>query len=445
MNPIDSLNIGDLLKTQFVGPINSSVEKEVMLLKQLAWTNKHRMGNSRDIVHPINLVRNTSLGFRYGSTDGAGNAEHIPETAPSETKQAQTKIRSLYAYVEFYGEALWLTQNDLGAFADAFKNDIGSLIDSMKIEINRAAYGDGTGELGEVVEATPSNQITIRTSATIAASPNMNWFEKGQLLDIYSPTNFAAGTATQRNASTTPIRVLTKSKGTTQVTLTVQQWNAGTGAWDAGTLNASFGVVAGDKVVVKGNYMREPYGLKAIIDDGSYTSDFLGIDESVYDRWNSYVQNNSGTLEAFSEMKLQNIIDELEIFDPTSENILLITRKDIRNKIARTIKTNILQPSTTNLKGGFKTVDYGGIRLYTDIFAPYSKIWGVNLKNIIPHQLNPSKDNVFGAFSFQDLDGKVLHAARKSDVYWAKGLMNYNFTCNQRNSHAVYEDIDPAL
>jgi len=443
MQPISELEIGGLLKTQFVGPINDSVEKEVMLLKQFAWTNKYRMSGSKTIRHPINLVRNTSLGFRYGSTDGAGNAEAIPDTAPSDVRQAETIIRTLYAYVEFYGESLWLTAQDLGAFAETFKHEIGSLVDSMKIEINRAAYGDGTGELGEVVEAAPTNTITIRTSATIAPSPNMNWFEKGQQLDIYNSVNFYAGTAAQRNAAATPIRVAVKSKGATQVVLTVQQWN-GT-AWVAGTLNATYGVTTGDKIVVKGNYMREPYGLKAIIDDGTYTSNFLGIDESTYDRWNSYVETNGGAFGAWSETRMQNIIDEIEVFDSTKKQILLITTKPIRNKIARIVKTNVLQPSTLELKGGFKTVSYSDIMLYTDIFAPYDTIWGVNLSNIIPHQLNASKDNIFGGFQFQDIDGQVLHAVRDSDIYWAKGIVNYNFTCNQRNSHAVYRNIDPTV
>lgn len=448
---INATAISGLLKTQYVGPINSAIEKEVMLLKQLSWTNRHRIGSSKDIKHPVHLVKNTSIGFRNTSSDG------LPEVAGATVVQASSAIKIMFAYIELYGDTLRLTAENLGAFAEEFKFEIGSLVDSMKTEINRALYGDGTGELGEVEAGASlaSGIFEVRTSSTIAQTPCQYWFEKGQYVDFYDPTGFATtsggafvGGATKLNGSN-KLYIYNKTFNPTTGVLQLTIYDSATGAAAdlSGTSVLTRALADGDKIVPAGNYVKEPFGLKAIIDNGTAFGTFLGISEAVYDRWNAYMEDalNATVPGQFTESQMQNVIDKLEIYDPTKQNILLITDKLIRNKIALTVKSTMIEPQTLELKGGFKAISYGGTPIYADIMAPYGKLWGCNLTNIIPHQLSMSKDNIFNGFSFDDMDGQVLHATRGGDIYWAKGVVNYNITCNQRNSHSLYYNINPSL
>jgi len=426
MAAISLTDVSGLLKTAFVGPINSAISKKVWLLKQLQWTNKWRIKGSKTVQHPIQLVRSTSVGFRNASSDG------LPPVTHQETVQATTTLKILYAYTEFYGDTLRVTAEEPGAFASAFKTEIGSLIQSIRIETNRALYMAGTGVLGQVASlgngSGTNDRITVRTSASQSVPPNMRWFEKGMHIDIINP---ATGSSRITGTYSEGVKISVRNK--TSYTIDVVDPSTGNSV-DLSGVN----VTAGDYIVVFGNYNKEPYGLDAICDDGTNVSSFLNISETTYDRWKAYVQDVSwGQL---TETHLQNLLDEIEDYDG---QILLVCDKKVRNKIARLVKSTMVQPQTLDLKGGFKAISYGDYTIYADRYAPYGQLFGINLNHIIPHQLNASKDNIFKAFDFADIDGKVLHPTRNADIYYAKGSVYYNFTTNQRNAFGKISNIDP--
>ncbi len=433
--PITLSQVAGLLKNVYEGPINSAIAEEIMLFNQLKFTNKFikNFSGAKSIIHAIELVRNTSVGFRGGS------AESLPEPAPGEVKQATTTVKSLYAYLEFYGDVLRFTDVDKGAFTSDFSLEVASAARSIRLEAARALYGNGTGELGEVGSIINNNGITGTIVVSIDAgnvtpSPNKHWFERGMFIDIYSPDGWYAGTAT-KSGNTNGYKILSVSKSNTNATLTVEDANM-PGQFTIGS------IAEGDKICVKGNYMKEPYGLDAIVDNGSVVSNFLGISESVYDRWNAVVNSNNGTPRELTLDMLQDAIDEVESY---GKDMIIITSKPIRKKIYNLIRSTQVTPQSLDLKGGFKALEFSGYPIYGDRVAPYDKLFVVNLKTIIPHQLNSSKDDIFSAFKFDDLDNQILHGTRGYDIYWAKGVMNNNFTCNNRAPNVKITDINPEL
>jgi len=424
--------IDGILKTYFAGPINKAIEDQTMLLKQLQPTSKYKVKGAKTIKHSILLVPNTSVGFRTASSDG------VPNSAPSEAKQAQSVIATLFAYIEFYGDTLRFTKDDVGAYAEAFQTEIMSCSDTMRREINRALYGDGTGVLGLVSNATPSTYILVGNDTTNTSfAPNMRWFDRGQMLDIWDSTG-----STLRYAG--GFKVIARDRTTYKLTLALGDDATQTAIT---ALNGTYAVAANDIITVRSNYKKEPYGIGAICDNGSTINSFLGISETTYDRWRGIVSTNGATLRALSEQILQDHLDEVLIFDESKKNLLIMTTLKIRNKLARLIKAAGLTIQNMQLKGGWEAIQYSGIPVYADIAAPACKLWTINTDTIIPHVINDSKDDMykFNAFSFDDEDNQVLHAVRGSDIYWCKGVLNYNFTTRNRAANGFIGDIDANL
>lgn len=431
---INSTDITEMLKTIYEPGINSAIPKTNMLINQLQPTSEHRIDGVK-VQHYVDLVLNQSVGFRRGSPDGL--TKFMPKTRPSQGKQIVSEIRSLYSYLKFSGDAIRNTKvGDRSAYANIIGQEVKSLTTALRLQVNRAAYGDGTGEFGEVVEAGPTDTITVRTSSTVANTPCGRWFERGMLLDIYDPTNFYAGTASVRN--TKPLTVIRKSVGPVYTTLVLGHFDG-----TVLTLNGTYGVTTGDKIVFWQNYYNEPYGLNAFIDNGSITTNFLGISELDFDRWNAFIVD-SGAPAAFDENSLQELIDEMSVNDEGGKTLLVCDTK-IKNCIARKVKGTMVQPATLELKGGFKAVSYSDKAIFADIYAPYGKIQGINFDDIVPHVLNKADDKLFDAFSFDDMAGGMLHPINDTDDYWVKGILNYNMTITRRNSFGAYKNIDPTL
>jgi len=122
---ISLTDVAGLLKTIFVGPINSSIQQNIMLLNQIKFVNRWMDGYS--INHPINLVRNMSLGFRSNSTQA------LPQPSASVTKQVTTSTKTLFAYLEFYGDTLRATQSKPSNFAYSLTNELQSCTQSIRL------------------------------------------------------------------------------------------------------------------------------------------------------------------------------------------------------------------------------------------------------------------------------------------------------------------------
>ncbi|MGQ9846828.1 MAG: phage major capsid protein [Bacteroidales bacterium] len=409
MAEITLSDVEGLLKTVFREPIVNQIVKDTMLLNQItAGTNDVDIG-ARTIKHPVALTRNTKMGFRSTS-------QYMPDGGNTQVKYSTSEVKTLYAYIEFDGMAIRSCLTKEGAFENLIQFELKNASESGRIEINRALYGFGRGDLG-VIASINSNNIVVRGAGSAYANiaPNMNWFDVGMVIEAYD-----SSFTTRRGSYTIT--------GINENTRTL-------------TLNNVTNLVAGDYLFVDRNYNNEPMGLLGIADNGTYVTNLQGISNASYPRWNGYVDTNTA-LRAITETALQNLITVLE---RAGKNIIIVTTEAIRNKIAMILQNKFVAPKMMDIEGGFTALNYNGYPIYADLYCPYGHIFGLNPTFLKIHQLYPTKNNKFSAFVFDDLDGQVLHGDRGSDIFWAKGVMDYNITTTRRNAFGRIDAIDATL
>ncbi|MDD4092177.1 MAG: phage major capsid protein [Smithellaceae bacterium] len=409
MGPIALTDIDGLLKDVLREPIVNQINKETMILNQIEAGVDDFDIAGETIKHPVMLTRNTKMGFRQ-------TGAYMPSGGNAKVKQVTSNPVSLYAYVEFEGQAIRRTLNQEGAFEKLLQFELKNAAESCRMEINRASYGFGRGDLGILDGAPVGNVITVESDTIAHIAPNMSWFEEGMELEAYD----AATLATRRGTYV----IDTISPDTREITLV-----------------DSTGLQDGDYLFVNRNKGNEPMGFLGFADNGTYVPNLGGVSETDFHRWNGHV-DTAVAVRAITEEMLQNMITKIE---RAGQGQLIMTTEAIRNKIARLIKSTMVQPQTLDLKGGFKALSYNGYPIWHDIYAPYGTILHGIMQYVKIHQAFPQKDKKFNAFMWDDLDGSILHGVRDTDVFWAKSVMDYNLTTKRRNAFGRIDMIDANL
>ncbi len=407
-----------LLKTKYAKIVNDNVVKKVMLLNQIDASNLDVVKGSREIKHAVRLTRNNSVGF--GQMGVSTSPAILPTAKASQVKQAQSLVKSIYGNLELDGAIVRATMSDEGAFAKATQSEMAELVDSMRIELNRVAYGDGSGKLGVVssVSGAPNNTVVL-TNTFAEQLPNIEYFDEGQVLDFWDETG--------------PTKV---------ATLTIQSIDQANITLTMTTDPVVAGVTAGDTIYLANSRNIEPTGLLAMADDGAYVANLHGISNTSYHRWNGIVDEGTTALRALTETMLNDFIVKLE---RASDKLIFITTEAIRNKIARLIKSNgssFIQMKIEELKGGFKGISYNGYIIYADMYARNNTLFGFAPQFLKIHQLEGN--GKFNGIKFDDVGG-VLHQTKGEDSYYAKAVGDIEFTCVRRNAFGRISDIDASL
>lgn len=416
MPPIAITDVPYILKEKYAGRVISSVYKKVMLFNQIKFSNADIERGARTVKHSARLTRNNGVGFRDTSTA----SPTMPKSSGSQGGKPSVEVKSLYGYVEFEGPALRAALSDVGAFARLMQDELIELADSLTIEINRAAYGWGSGQLGiaDTLSGAPNNYINFYDTF---ANPlgNMEWFDEGMYVDFFSAAGVDHG----------EYKISQVDRANKRLYFTTDP--------------VAGGVLQGDICYVAGNRNAEPMGLLGFGDDGTYVSNLHGV-LNTFSRWNGYVDDNTvgGAFRAFSETNLRKLIQYIR--RSGDANTLVTTHQDILTKIGTTIKSTMLQPASDVLKGGFKAVQYDGVPIYDDVYHPQYHILGCNLDYLKGQQLYPTAGE-FAAISFTDLDGKELHTVRGEDIYYSKAVVDYELSTQRRNAFGRYSDIDANL
>jgi hypothetical protein len=415
MATIAMTDIPYILKTKFTGRVVSSVYKNLMLLNQIKFSNADIDRGARTVNHSARLTRNNGTGFR--STSGARPT--LPTASGSQGGQPTVEVKSLYGYCEFDGPAIRATLNDAGSFTRLVQDELIELSDSMSIEMNRAAYGWGAGQLGTVdtLVGAASNYVNLYDTYANPL-PNIEYFDEGQYIDFFT------------------------SAGVDHGEYKITQVDRANKRLYFSTDPVAGGVVQGDIAYIAGNRNAEPMGLMGFGDDGTYVANLHGV-ANTFSRWNGYVDDNTtlAALRAFDETKLRQLI--AWISRSGKKNILLTTSQNILTKIGTTVKSTMLQPAAEVLKGGFMAVAYMNVPIYDDVYHPEYHIFGANLDYLKGQQLFPG--GAFGAISFLDLDGTELHRVYGQDAYYVDAVADYELSTARRNAFGRYSDIDWTL
>lgn len=247
--------IQNVLKTKYLGMFVDVLQR---IMWTWAWLKKGSLTwSGEQIVRSIRLKGINAMSWGVGG-------------AALNTSQKQTPVKMIISMlqgwcpIEFTYDAQMASRKGDGAFIDAMALEMEYGIKDFKDMMERVAWGDGTGKLGEV-ESYNAGTTTITCSAiTDAAGSGLNgnagnrYIKEGMLLDIYNGSS-----ARMQGAVVTAV-----SPSADTVTITI-----GTGSNPAAGDSIYLHMPDGSTPISK-----EPMGIPGIIDNASWNATLQNVD-----------------------------------------------------------------------------------------------------------------------------------------------------------------------
>ena len=198
--------------------------------------SKHDDFDGANLTFPFNYNMPTGVGVTLAGAQAGANASGFDNWVMSTRKK-------LYGVLTIDGEAMAASRKDIGAFLRLRQKETNELMSYMKMVLGgHAFWGDGAGNMAQVVSVTGSAPITAFTVSQFDTIK----FHKNQVLQ-FNPTR-TGSSGTLRN-STWQVTAINRTTGVITVTRL-------TGATDPAAL---------DYVYLSGSYDAFPLGMDAFI------------------------------------------------------------------------------------------------------------------------------------------------------------------------------------
>ncbi len=296
---------------------------------------------------------------------GAGTEEgDLPKSGGTNYAQFVSTLKNLYGTIEISDKAIRASGNSEGAFVNLLNDEMDGLIKSSSYNFGRMLFGDGTGVLAQVTDA--SDGVKVDTLRNLAI---------GMIVDLYTGASKKAGGLT--------VTALDRENG--KITL-----SGGTPA-------------AGDSIVMQNSYGLELTGLKAIC---APTGTLYGLDKAE----NSWLVPYTATIEAVTEDAVQAAIDGVE--ETSGGKIdFIVCSWDMRRKLISAL-SSYRRMEPMKLEGGHTALSFNGIPVVADRFCPEGTMYLLNTEDFALHQLCDWQ-------WMEGEDGKILKQVPGKAVYTA--------------------------
>lgn len=406
----DTATFSAAMKTKFIGPIRDNLHKGKVLLFGDSDANPEQfkgimpkaenidfVGNEFRI--PLKKNRNQAVGFRSEN-------ETLPAAGNSQYTYLSEPLRYAYGGFNLTGQLMKASETNEGAFKEAFKAEMEDTVLTSKIDFNRAAWGDGSGNMASVRTAAASGATTIDVSSTIH-------FRGGEIVDFVSAAAAVISPAHTVTAFDRVARTITVSPALT-----------------AALTTAHFAVRASSDstVAVPNNSQnKEIQGIASIVSD---TGTLHGVNPTTNPFWKSYVK---GSIGAISDAALRDAKDgvgfESGVDLDNGIDFAMISTRGIRRRYSDTLLSvkRFNDASSVKLHGGFTALWFDENPWFTDDQAPLGQVVGLSLKDLFWAQNSD--------WEWMQEDGKVLKWEARKDRYTAVLFKYCNLGTTRRNAH----------
>lgn len=399
------------MKTKFLGPIRDNLPKGKVLLFGDPDANPTDfkgilpsaegidfVGNEFRI--PLKAKRNNSVGFRSEN-------ETLPAPGASTYTYLTEPMRYAYALFNITGQLLKASEKSEGAFKQAFKEEMDDTLLSSKLDVNRAAHGDGSGTVAVVRNNEAAAQTVIDVDTTIN-------FRGGEIIDFVNAAGTVIEAAREVTAVDRPNRTITV-----------------TPALAAGlTATTHFAVRASSDstiAVPNNSQNKEIQGLNSIV---AASGTLHGVNPSTYSWWKSYVDTSGG---AISDSKLRTAKDavgfEQGIDVDSGLDFALVSDRGIRSRYADTLVSlkRFTDAEAVKLRGGYTALLFDENPWFIDDQSPIGSVYGLALNRLFWSQMSD--------WDWMEEDGKVLKWESRKDRYIAVLYKYCNLGTTHRGAH----------
>lgn len=394
----DTASFSAAMKTKFIGPIRDTIPKGKVLL--FGNSDGSGQGSDQDFQGilpsaenidfvgnefriPYKAKRNNSVGFRSEN-------ETLPAPGSSEYTYLQEPMRYAYASFNITGQLLKASESNEGSFKTAFKEEMEDTTTSLKLDVNRAAHGDGSGTVTTCTAIEPIGETVIAVPTTVN-------FRGGEIVDFLSNVGVPISAAHEVVGVDRPNRTITISPAlaaaTTATSIIVRSSRDST------------------TTVPNNSYNREIQGLNSIV---SSSGTLHGLNPATYPWWKSYQKNVAG---AISDTVLRDAKDgvgfEQQVDVDSGMNFAIIGTRGIRSRYANTLTSlkRFNDAKATTLRGGYTALMFDDNPFFIDDQIAPGTVYGLALDKMFWSQMSD--------WDWMEEDGKVLKAEPRMDRYVA--------------------------
>ena len=398
-------NISGFLKQFYVGPIREELNNSSVLHYRFQKNEEDVSGQNLTAYIPMFYQRNQGIGFRSegGTLPTAGNRSHV---------QAQIGMAYLYGQIAVSGQAIKGSRDNAYAFAKVIDNEVRGMVEGLKIESNRAWWGDGSGALAKITQAngsiTAGNYLTVDNAALL---------ESGMVIDVWT----AKTGGTQHMASVVINQV---DRRNNKISLTTTQT-----------------VTQNDLIFRENSRGLYPMGLTGLVDGYDSTGALLTTTVQAISRtanlwWQGNVLDNAGTLRKLSLTLMQQAFELGEIIGQGRCSVILSTYALRRSYLDLEVADRRFVDKMV-LDGGFSALEYSGggepVPMVVDYMAPANQMWFLDERTFAIYRASD--------YDWMDLDGAVLRKSLGVDQYEATAYAYMNLGCTAANKNSVMRDV----
>lgn len=406
--------------------------------------------NERDIYgNKAVIAMNTGRSEAMNAIDELGT---LPDPQGQVYDRAEYRLRYNYGRIKISGPSVSGSASDMGAWLNVLDGEIRGLTRDIMHEFNRIAFGDGSGRLcrvksvlagvytadlpggfgnnqGKGTQYLRNNMVVAVVDTSAGASPNLIGFEAdGGGVVTFWLYNVDYANSTFQLSSTNP-----RTDGITPSVLAVPPASPST-YW---LVKASEGGLTTGPSFKDVSYLKEPYGLAAIVSDANVFPNiagyhFGGIDASSDVYWRAYQIDNGGIPWAFNQDLLQQMIDGADQWGDGDIN-LFMTTFGIRRQYTNQLIAQKRYVNTMSLDGGYSAIEFDNRPIVVDKDCTRGRMYGLNQQSL--HHFYQTD------WHWLDADGSILHRMPDQDAYQATLAKYCNFGTDARNQNALLADI----
>lgn len=399
--------LSDILKEYYLGPVAEQLNNEVLFLSRLEPKSEDLVGKRAYV--PLHTSRSGGVGARGEDAD-------LPTAGAQSYDKAVYDLKYLYGRVRVTGPSMAKTKNEAGAFLQALKSELDGIRNDLKKDLARQVYGAGDARIAQCGTTTAANVVVLNSAAGKEAI-RKGQFYIGMFVDI--------GTAADVNTIADAREITAVDYDNATITIS--------GA--AVTTSSSHFVTRSGSAVdngasATGSRSSEIDGIKRIVSTSA--TPFGEIDPATKTWWDNKRINVNGALATGLE-DIQKALNLLRIEGGTPS--VMITTLGIQREIYMQLEDSVryVNPESMTYSAGFKTLEYAGMPIISDIDAPYGNLY----------LLDESTLKVFSDqdWHFLDADGQTLRQVSNRDAFEAVMTRYMNLGATKRNNQAVLYGI----
>jgi len=239
---------------------------------------------------------------RNNSPMAVGSDSAIPVADNEKYIQGWITQKKMMARWRVTNEQLDDSQSKEGAYRSTRTENMERMIDNIAYREEFYLGSDGRGVFG-IVDATSAGNLVELNSpgnvssagVAIASAFGNRFIKKGMTVAAVNPAN---GQLRPVVVKVTAVN----SDGTDFTASAAPGWTTGDYVVQAANINVTD--------VMDTAYEKAPWGLEALIDDGTYRNNFYGVDRSLWPNYASYVSANTGALSFDLLQRIADILNQ---------------------------------------------------------------------------------------------------------------------------------------